>query len=112
MVPVLFVALASRLTMQFPANCDVRGAYNATEAPSGTLATSPLGSDLQEVSLLLVPTKLNAGNYNITVTRKAANLYRVDGSNIYLVTRSCFEFSFSQKAVLRYQFASGTLHFE
>lgn len=36
-----------------------------------------------------------------TVTRKSKNLYKVDGSSVWLYTRYCYEYAYSEEAVLR-----------
>jgi hypothetical protein len=41
--------------------------------------------------------------YNVTVTRRGSNLYRIDGSSVYIVTRSCYEYAYGQSAVLDYE---------
>lgn len=83
-------------------SCDVRGAYKAVDAPAGTLAITSLG-EVQEISAVIVPTTLDAGTYEISVTRKGQDLYVVEGAGIYLRTFACFEYAYSQKAVFRYQ---------
>jgi hypothetical protein len=96
--------------MRVRTDCEVRGAYKQIDTPVGTLASS-YSSEPQEITLLLVPTKLDKGAYSVNVTRKAANLYAVDGTQVYLVTRYCYEYSYSQKAFLDFKYSSGTLTF-
>ena len=83
-------------------SCDVRGVYKAVDAPAGTLAITGTG-ELQEISAVVVPTTLGAGTYDVAVTRKAQDLYVVEGAGIYLRTFACYEYAYSQKAILRYQ---------
>ena len=40
--------------------------------------------------------------YRVTVTRTSSDLYRVDGTKVYIKTKFCYEFVFSEEAVLRY----------
>jgi hypothetical protein len=39
--------------------------------------------------------------YKVKVTRKAQDLYQVDGQSIYIKTRYCYEYSFSQDAIVQ-----------
>src|SRR5690349_1214496 len=83
-------------------SCDVRGVYKSIDVPAGSLAIGRRG-DPDEIEAVLVPTTLGAGTYSVSVTRKGQDLYQVDQGGIYLRTFACYEFAFSQKAVLRYQ---------
>jgi hypothetical protein len=50
--------------------------------------------------LILVATASQASLYRITVTRKADNLYKVDGTSIFIKTRYCYEYAYSEEAIL------------
>jgi hypothetical protein len=88
--------------------CDVKGAYKTIDVPSGAISVS--SGEVQEVDQLLAPASLSSGSYDVYVTRKAKNLYRADGTGTYILTRYCYEYVYSQKAVLRYN-GGGTLVF-
>jgi hypothetical protein len=92
-----------------------RGVYKALDVPVGTIAVSSLG-EAQEPDLLLAPAILASGSYSVSVTRKAKDVYKADGTSTYIVTRYCYEYSYSQKATLKYTSSgtvgSGTLTFE
>ena len=108
--PGTAIATSSRST-----SCDIKGVYNGVDTPVGTIALTVMGQ-AEEVSKVLVPTELKSGSYDVSVTRKGQDLYRVDGTSTYIGTRYCYEYAYSQKAVLRYQSlgiaGSGTLEFE
>lgn len=80
--------------------CDIKGVYKQVEVPAGALALSALGEP-QELDGLLVPTSLDDGAYDVRITRKASNLYRVDGTSVFVVTRYCYEYAYSQQTVMR-----------
>ena len=44
-----------------------------------------------------------AETYRVTVTRKDDNLYKIDGTKLYIKTNYCYEYSYSEKAILVYQ---------
>ena len=86
--------------------CDLRGIFDAASAPSGTMALTPIG-EVAEIDMILVPGKLDMGSYAVTVSRKAQDLYHVDGTQVYLLTAYCNEYSLATGAVLRYAGGAG-----
>lgn len=106
---------ATRSRPSVAESCDVRGVYSPIVLPFGTLASTTLGS-LEEISEAYAPRKLDDGSYSVTVTRRSKDFYRVDGTEIYLTTRFCYHYGYSDKAVLRWQslgsFGSGTITWE
>lgn len=42
-----------------------------------------------------------ADNYEVSVTRKGSNLYKVDGENIFVHTRYCYEYVYYENAILK-----------
>jgi hypothetical protein len=60
---------------------------------------------------LLFPAAAIADNYEVSVTRKGSNLYKVDGKNIYIHTRYCYEYVYSESAFLKMSGYSGEIIF-
>jgi hypothetical protein len=52
-----------------------------------------------------------AENYAISVTRKSGNLYKVDGKSIFIHTRYCYVYAYSQQTILKSSGYGGTLVF-
>lgn len=53
-------------------------------------------------ALMLVAVPAAASDYyKVQVTRKAQDLYLVDGQGIYIKTRYCYEYSYSADAILK-----------
>ena len=52
------------------------------------------------ISLLFLSPNVYGEKYSINVTKEADNLYRIDGSNIYIKTSMCYEMAYSEKAIL------------
>jgi hypothetical protein len=50
-------------------------------------------------------------NYEVNVTRKASNLYKVTGKDVFIVTRYCYEYVYSEDAILRVSGFSSKLVF-
>lgn len=78
---------------------DVKDFYKSFEPDSGTKVLTSNG-DLEEAEYILSPTKINAGKYKLTVTRKAKDLYKVDGQNIFIETRYCYEYATQEEVIL------------
>jgi hypothetical protein len=58
----------------------------------------------------LVPSA-NAGTYEINVTRKGSNVYRVDGKSIIIQTRYCYVYGYSEESLLKTNGYGGDLIF-
>lgn len=54
----------------------------------------------------------HAGQYEVSATRKGTNLYKIDGTAMYVETRSCYEFVYSAPAVLDVLGSRGSLTFK
>jgi hypothetical protein len=79
--------------------CDVKNFYKAIEAESDVKVLTT-GGEVEEAEYILVPTKLDEGKYKLSVTRKASNLYKVDGQDIYIETRYCYEYATGDDVIL------------
>lgn len=66
---------------------------------------------LASLAALLLPLSAIAGNYELSVTRKGKNLYKVDGKNVLIHTRYCYEYTYGSDALLRMDGYGGKLHF-
>lgn len=55
---------------------------------------------LEPVQQAFVRTNQGAGTFAVRVTRIGSNLYRIDGTSIFLQTRFCYEYSYGQSAVV------------
>jgi hypothetical protein len=81
--------------------CELRAIFDAATAPSGTMALTPLG-ELADIDMILVPKSMDVGMYGVTVSRAAQDLYHVDGTQVYITTAYCNEYTRGATAVLRY----------
>ena len=52
-----------------------------------------------------------ADNYEVSVTRKGSNLYKVDGKNIFIHTRYCYEYGYNEDSLLQMNGYSGEIIF-
>jgi hypothetical protein len=95
---VLFI-LSSTTAAIADSTYQVEAIYESVEVATGAIALDRMGRTV-DVSELLVPAQLKAGTYQISVTRKDTNFYRIDGYNYYIKTRLCLELALSQKAYL------------
>lgn len=56
-----------------------------------------------------------SSEYEVQITRKYQNLYKVDNSDIWIQTKYCYEYSYSEKAILNYSgygYSKGELIFK
>jgi hypothetical protein len=98
---VTLTASSGAVRKSHDTECDVKGIFKTIDVPSGSISLSGTG-EIQDVDQLLGPISLSSGTYDISVTRKAKDLYRADGTGTYILTRYCYEYVYSQKAELRY----------
>lgn len=61
--------------------------------------------------LMVVAGTTVAGDYDLSVTRKGSNLYKVDGKDIYIHTRYCYEYVYYEDSLLRMSGTTGKIVF-
>jgi hypothetical protein len=65
--------------------------------------------------ILLITTFLSisafADNYEVSVTRKGSNLYKVDTKNVFVHTRYCYEYVYYENSILKMNGYSGEIVF-
>jgi len=80
-----------------------------------TKVLTPFG-ELQDVDVILVPTKQELGRYSVKLSRKGSNLYKVASADIWIETMYCYEFAIMDDAVLiitsNYGYTQGKVIFE
>lgn len=102
----LFLAISMTMLMGFDVlkpnreECDLVAIYKLVDLPSGTKGIDDWGN-LVEVETLLVPTSdIEEGRYEVSLTRKDSNLYKVDGMDLYVATNYCYEYATYDDAIL------------
>jgi hypothetical protein len=66
---------------------------------------------LMVIVSLVVPLASDAGDYDISVTRKGSNLYKVDNKDIYIFTKYCYQYVYFSEAILRMSGTRGRIIF-
>lgn len=98
----------------FSSDCEIEGFYKGIIPTEGTKVLTS-SDELEEATLILVPMDIDKGSYVVEITRKASNLYKVDGKNIYVQTRYCYEYSYGEEVVLKvegsYEYNKGKIIF-
>ena len=78
-----------------------------------------LAGTMGKFSLLIMATTLllshitvaNAGNYEVSLTRKSSNVYKVDGQDIIIQTRYCYVYAYSEEAIFKSSGYGGEVFF-
>lgn len=96
--------------------CDVANFYRAIEPNDRDTKVLTKSGDIEDVELILVPSKLDVDTYKVKVTRKGSNLYKVEQTDIYIETKYCYEYATYEEAILKvtssYGYTKGTLIFD
>jgi len=100
---VLFIV---PLSSQYNESYDIAEIYKIIIPNMGTLGETSLG-EIVELESIYIISKIELGKYSITVTRKGQDFYQIDGTNIFIKTRYCYEYSYSQDAILIIDSQSG-----
>jgi hypothetical protein len=100
-------------------SCEIEEIYQATDLRSiDSDAVVFSNGDLIDNydTQILSPKTLEVGKYVLNVTRKNANLYKIDGSDLYIKTKYCYEYGYSVEVVLdwesNYGYTKGNLIFD
>ena len=111
----IFTSFTDSNNFRISDECDVDEFYQALDTQSGIKVLTS-GGELEEAELILVPTKMKEGRYKVELTRKASNLYKVEGTKFYIETRYCYEYATYDDAILKvesnYGYTKGKIYFE
>ena len=95
--------------------CDVRRFYEAITPEDGVKVLTSLG-EFVEPELILVPTNIDIGDYQVDITRKASNIYKIEGTKFYMETSLCYEFVYFENVFLKIEnyngYTFGTIYFD
>ena len=87
------------------ANCASQETYyiknilSEVETGEGTIVITNYG-EVEEVEKVLVPYNIEIGTYNVLISRKGRDLYRIEGTNIYIETHLCLELALLSDALV------------
>jgi hypothetical protein len=114
-LPVLLAITSLLVTGASPSSrYDVVAVYQLLEARDLVAYTSD--GEFRDVEMLFQRYNQNTGNYDVRVTRVNSNVYRVDGTSLYIRTRFCYEYGYGNRAQLKitgyYGYSIGTIEFE
>ena len=111
---LLFILTLTSYRSSKSSDYDIEAFYKGVTPTNGTKVLNS-SDDLEDAKLLLIPMDIDKGNYVVKITRKGANLYKIDDKNIYIVTKYCYEYSYSQEAILKvegsYNYTKGKIIF-
>lgn len=80
---------------------DIAGIYSGKDVQYENVKVVNSYDNVEDAKLLLFKSELDEGVYEVTVTRKATNIYMIDGTEIYIQTKFCYVSGIRQKAILK-----------
>lgn len=80
---------------------DIAGIYSGKDVQYENVKVVNSFDNVEDAKLLLFKSEIDEGVYEVTVTRKANNIYMIDGTEIYIQTKFCFVSGIRQKAILK-----------
>lgn len=100
-----FVCLTS-FNQRISSDYDIEAFYKGVEPTDGTKVLTS-NEEIEDAKMILIPLDIDKGNYVVKITRKGSNLYKVDDKNIFIQTKYCFEYSYSQEVILKVESSYG-----
>lgn len=97
----LLVIVLSNIFLHAQNKYDIAGIYSGKDVQYENVKVVNSFDNLEDAKLLLFKSELDEGVYEVTVTRKATNIYIIDGTEIYIQTKFCFVSGIRQKAILK-----------
>jgi hypothetical protein len=83
---------------------DIAAIYQGKDVSNAKIITD---DGVKDAETILFPLKLETGKYVVNITRKGKDVYKVDGKNIYIETRYCYEYSSGQEVILSIESSYG-----
>jgi len=76
--------------------CDVVQFYEIITSEQGVKVLTKSG-EVQEVTFILKPVRINEGTYEVEISRKALNLYQISQARDIKLTKYCIETKYCQE---------------
>jgi len=94
--------------------CAIAEFYEAVIPQRETKVLTRSGN-IEDAEIILVKATIEIGNYDVNISRKGRDLYKLEGTVYYLETRYCYKYATYEKAILRvesnYAFTKGHILF-
>lgn len=94
--------------------CAIAEFYEAVIPQRGTKVLTRSGN-IEDAEIILVKSTIEIGNYDVNISRKGRELYKLEGTVYYLETRYCYEYATYEKVILKvesnYAFTKGHILF-
>lgn len=103
---ILIYSFSPRSMKQFDSGCDVAKIYEAITPDYGVKAINIYG-EVEDISEILVPTEIEEGVYEVQITRKSDDLYKIENTSYYIETRFCYEYATFSDAILKVNNVNG-----
>lgn len=89
---MLFIVLVSLSSFNSNRNSeyDIVAIYQGKTIDNAKVLTD---DGVKDAEIILFQMRLNTGKYVVNVTKKGKDIYKVEGKEIYIETRYCYEYS-------------------
>lgn len=99
LILIVLVSSASSWTSGSTKSYDLAGVYEKVELKAGSKSMDTYGH-IEEAKAVFVLTKIDAGKYEVELTRIDSNFYQICGTNLYIETKYCYEYATRDEAIL------------
>lgn len=101
MLITLMSLFANPSESSFSSEYDIEGIYKTVSVDYDTKAITRMGSVVEDIDYILVKTNVDEGNYRVRLTRKDTNLYKIEGADLYVMTKYCYEYCYNEEVILK-----------
>lgn len=96
---VIFLLLLVSVACKSADAYDVEKVLVKQELEDGTYSIDSYGQ-ANIAEYILSPTYIDEGEYSVELRRIDSNLYQIVGTDIYIVTKYCYEYGYNIKVIL------------
>ncbi len=113
---LLIIFTFSSFTYKRSSDYDISNFYVGIVPENSDTKVLEKDGDIEYVEFILVPTKMETGKFIVKLTKKAKDLYQIDGTKYFVQTKYCYEYATNEEVVLivesNYGYSKGKIIFD
>ncbi len=113
---ILTIILSLFITNNLSSDYDISDFYVGVTPENSLTKVLEKDGDIEEVDIILIPTKMETGKFIVRLTRKAKDLYQIEGTKYFIQTKYCYEYATNEEVVLivesNYGYSKGKIIFD